>query len=92
MLVLFVDDDQEEFEIFCEAIQTIRPNTACVNKYNGVEAILFLQQATRLPVIIYSTDVNPRNVGIGKKLGAKAYLTKPSSIPALIKLLSAVLD
>jgi CheY-like chemotaxis protein len=57
MLILFVDDDQEEYELFCEAIKTFRPSTLCLHVKDGLAAIHLLQRFTDLPDYIF-LDIN----------------------------------
>jgi CheY-like chemotaxis protein len=42
MLILFVDDDVEDFEIFCEGIRACQPKTRCLHVINGAEAFKVL--------------------------------------------------
>ena len=63
MLVLVVDDDPEDREIFCETIQSIDPAIKCVVATDGIEALEYLNQQTSLPDFIF-LDVNmPRMNG-----------------------------
>lgn len=57
MLILFIDDDNEDYELFCEASQNIDPGIECVFRHNGVSAVRFLNETTRLPDCIF-LDVN----------------------------------
>ena len=45
-----------------------------------------------IPVIIFTTSTNPRDVEMSKKLGANLYIHKPASITALKKALTYVLS
>ena len=63
MLVLVVDDDPEDREIFCETIQGIDPAIKPIVANDGIEALDFLNQRTSLPDFIF-LDVNmPRMNG-----------------------------
>jgi CheY-like chemotaxis protein len=53
MHILFIDDDPEDFEIFCEASQTISEHINCIFKHNGVEGLRYLQHASVLPDYIF---------------------------------------
>lgn len=59
MSVLFIDDDQEDFELFCEALKELRPESHCLHKLDGKSALDFLlhQPATDLPDCIF-LDIN----------------------------------
>jgi CheY-like chemotaxis protein len=46
MLILFVDDDIEEFDIFCEGLKASRPATKCKHVLNGLEAFKLLKAAS----------------------------------------------
>ena len=58
MLILFVDDDVEEFEIFCEALKTFNTVCKCLHVYDGQEAFdLLNNKLTILPDYIF-LDIN----------------------------------
>ena len=44
MKVLFVDDDPEDFEVFCEALKSINPEAVCEYLQDGEAALSFLQE------------------------------------------------
>jgi CheY-like chemotaxis protein len=46
---------------------------------------------SRIPVIIYTTSSNPRDIEETRKLGAGHYLVKPSNIDLLSKILTRLL-
>lgn len=108
MQVLFIDDDFEDFEIFCEATQTIGKYIDCIFKQNCSEGLRYLQHASvlpdfifldinmpvmdgveclkqiklnpklrRIPVIIFSTAINPRIDY--QRMGATAVMAKPTT-------------
>ena len=53
MLILFVDDDPEDFEIFCEGVQAIKPHSEVIFRSNGQMALHFLHETTSLPDCIF---------------------------------------
>ena len=57
MLVLIVDDDPEDREIFCETIQSIDPAIKPVVANDGFEALEYLNRQTSLPDFIF-LDIN----------------------------------
>lgn len=57
MLVLVVDDDPEDREIFCETLQSIDPAIKPIVANNGIEALEYLNQRISLPDFIF-LDVN----------------------------------
>lgn len=57
MLILIVDDDAEDIELFCEAINEIDSDISCVEAYNGLEALKILQRGSLLPDFIF-LDIN----------------------------------
>lgn len=120
MHILFIDDDHEDFEMFCEASQTISENIDCIFKHNGIEGLRYLKHTSVLPdyifldinmplmdgveclkqirmnpklqsipVIIFSTAINPRIDYT--KLGATAVWTKPTLFEDLLQLLRTVI-
>jgi CheY-like chemotaxis protein len=57
MIILIVDDDAEDIELFCEAVSEIDGTISCVEAYNGVEALKILQRDQLLPHFIF-LDIN----------------------------------
>ena len=63
MLILYVDDDTEDQEFFCEAVKVIDKSIECIVVQDGMQALTFLATATKLPDYIF-TDINmPRMNG-----------------------------
>jgi len=57
---------------------------------NGLEALGWIRaqrEFTRLPVMLFSSSTQPTDIVDAGRLGANAYLVKPSSPPALQELL-----
>lgn len=57
MLILLVDDDADDREIFCDALQEIDENISCLVAKDGAEAISILKELIVLPDIIF-LDIN----------------------------------
>jgi CheY-like chemotaxis protein len=57
MFILVVDDDQEDLELFREALDHIDPSILCIEAYNGLQALKVLQRDSLLPDIIF-LDIN----------------------------------
>lgn len=55
MLVLFIDDDPDDYDLFCEALLTIVTEAKCLHFRHGKEALIALQ--TVVPDYIF-LDVN----------------------------------
>ena len=119
MLILYAEDDIDDFDFLCEVIRSFRPGLECVNAINGIEALEFLETTKRLPdvividinmpamdgraclkaiksdarfsaipVIIYSTSRDPRDIAICMQLGATDYLMKPNTMEEAVAGLS----
>lgn len=84
-----------------EALEKLRGNKSFVPQYifldlnmprvNGKQCLAEIKKDSRLdqiPVIIYSTSSDPRDIAETKQLGAAAFITKPSKISDLVKILS----
>lgn len=55
---LIIDDDADDADFFCEAIEQIRPNASCDVASNGEEALKLLRQRiTNVPNVIF-LDLN----------------------------------
>lgn len=57
MIVLYAEDDIDDFDFFCEVLKTLSPEHRCINTRNGVETIEFLEGTVVLPEIIF-LDIN----------------------------------
>lgn len=64
MQILFIDDDEEDFHMFCEALQVIKPNTQCIHEQNGATGLRYLQRSTRVPDYIFLDIHMPVMTGI----------------------------
>jgi CheY-like chemotaxis protein len=111
MLILYAEDDIDDFDLFCEVIHSLDASIECINVRNGVEALEFLESCEHLPdyividinmpamdgkaclksikknpriasipVIVYSTSREPKDVELCKELGAIDYLMKPNTM------------
>jgi CheY-like chemotaxis protein len=123
MVILIVDDDQEDCELFHEAMREIDPSIKCwtardgrhaiqlLNKelvlppdyifldinmpvMNGKDTLIEIKKNTRLrdiPVIMYSTTSDTKEIQGYYKLGAHDFLIKPSNFNKLIEALSSII-
>lgn len=84
-----------------EALEKLRGNELFMPQYifldlnmprvNGKQCLAEIKKDSRLghiPVIIYSTSSDPRDVEETRQLGAAAFITKPSKISDLVRILS----
>lgn len=46
MLILAVDDDVDDLELFCDAVREVDPSIKLISACNGEEALNFLQRET----------------------------------------------
>ena len=121
MVILIVDDDAEDIELFGQAVNEVDPSITCVEAYNGLEALKILKRNEflpdyifldinmplmngrkcleeikndttyrEIPVIIYSTTKDGRQIEEFRELGAD-FLTKPDSFDVLIAALRRIL-
>lgn len=124
MLVLLIDDDNEDYEILCEALHNVDASAECLQAFDGEEGLELLNRRRDtdlpdyifmdvnmpvmggqeclqklkaekkfkdIPVIIYTTTSNPRELNSFLRSGAQAFVTKPSSFHALVTTLREVL-
>jgi CheY-like chemotaxis protein len=86
-----------------EALEKLRTNESFVPDFifldlnmprmHGRECLAEIKKIDRLedvPVIIYSTSSDPRDVVETKQLGAAEYIVKPSSVSTLSELLKGI--
>lgn len=64
MLILNVDDDCDDREIFCDAVKAVGPNISCTQVESGISALQFLDQSCLLPDYLF-IDINmPKMTGL----------------------------
>lgn len=64
MLILHVDDDYDDREIFCEAVKAVDARISCAQFESGIAALQFLDQSKTLPDYIFM-DINmPKMTGL----------------------------
>jgi CheY-like chemotaxis protein len=57
MLILSVDDDSDDREIFCDAVKTVDERVSCIQVESGDDALEFLSNTEILPDYIF-IDIN----------------------------------
>jgi CheY-like chemotaxis protein len=57
MIVLAVDDDQDDLELFCESVHRINPAIITITTRNGQEALHYLLSDVGLPDVVF-LDIN----------------------------------
>jgi CheY-like chemotaxis protein len=83
MVVLNIDDDRDDLEIFCDAIKEIDPGIKCVAKQSAEEAIHYLLQTDKLPNYIF-LDINMPLMGGKACLNLIKKHQKLSHIPVIM--------
>lgn len=123
MLIMIVDDDSEDRELFREAIAEIAPSINCFSAKDGKEAVhvltnelvilpdyIFLdinmpvmngreclieiKKNTKLrhvPVIMYSTTSDTKEIKGFYSLGAHDFLIKPNNFVKLVEALGSII-
>jgi CheY-like chemotaxis protein len=57
MVVLYMDDDIDDYFFFEETLRKVKPGATCVNARDGQEALYMLEQKVVQPDIIF-LDIN----------------------------------
>jgi CheY-like chemotaxis protein len=57
MVILYVDDDADDRDIFREAVRNIDASIVCHTAKNGLDALSFLDVQERLPDVVFM-DIN----------------------------------
>jgi DNA-binding response OmpR family regulator len=121
MVVLNIDDDPEDMEIFYKAVKTVNPLAKCLLARDAKEALHILRDAIvpdyifldihmpmmdgktvlaelrqnkkleTVPVIMYSTKINPSETAEYSALGATQFLTKHNDFRGLVNALESLL-
>lgn len=83
MLLLIVDDDIEDFEIFVEAINTFDLQTECLHTVDGGAALKLLKKLSVLPDYIF-LDINMPIMGGKEFLKKIKSLSRRKNIPVIV--------
>ena len=83
MVILFIDDDNEDYEMFCEACQTLNSDIKCIFKHNGAEGLRYLKETTDPPDYIF-LDINMPIMGGVECLRGIRAIEKLKDTPVLI--------
>lgn len=83
MLVLFVDDDREDYEIFCDALSEVHPKAKCIYASGGVMALDTLKELIILPDYIF-LDVNMPMMDGKEVLTRLKSHTRFQSVPVIV--------
>ncbi len=121
MVILNIDDDPEDLEIFYKAVKTVNPLAKCLLARDAKEALNLLRDAIipdyifldinmpmmngktvltelrqnkkleAVPVIMYSTSINPNETEEYSALGADQFLNKHNDFRGLCNALESLL-
>ncbi|MBS1601903.1 MAG: response regulator [Bacteroidetes bacterium] len=119
---LLIDDDNDDRELFAEALSMVEPAIICDHAADAEEGYAWLQQNTEqpdlifldinlpvmngwqlltrlkesamkhIPVIMYSTSSNLKDIRTAKELGALCFITKPHAFRILKGILNTVVE
>lgn len=51
--LLYIDDDPEDLDLFCEAVNTVAPDIICFTADGGRKGITMLEEMTDLPSFVF---------------------------------------
>lgn len=121
MVILNIDDDPEDLDIFYKAVKTVNPLAKCLLARDAKEALNILRDAIipdyifldinmpmmdgktvlgelrqnkkleAVPVIMYSTSINPNETEEYSALGADQFLKKHNDFRGLCNALDSLL-
>lgn len=83
MIILNVDDDEEDIEIFCDAVREIDPSIICLVAKSSEEALRILDSDLELPAYIF-LDINMPKVDGNSCLAEIKKDRRLSSIPVIM--------
>lgn len=122
MVLLCIDDDFDDIEIFADAVRSIADNCHLLVANSGLRALELLDECQKpdfifldinmpgingletlklirsnkklkdIPVIIYSTTQDDREISKSKQIGASQFLRKPNSFTELCAALNSILN
>lgn len=121
LVILNIDDDPEDLEIFYKAVKTVNPLAKCLLARDAKEALNILRDAIvpdyifldihmpmmdgkttlaelrqnkrleDVPVVMYSTKINPSETEEYAALGANQFLNKHNDFRGLVNSLESLL-
>lgn len=121
LVILNIDDDPEDLEIFYKAVKTVNPLAKCLLAHDAKEALNILRDAIvpdyifldirmplmdgktvltelrqnkklqTVPVVMYSTTINPGETEEYAALGANQFLNKHNDFRGLCSSLESLL-
>jgi len=122
-MILMVDDDPDDVQLFCSALYETNKPYYCISVPDGEEALQFLNatfinpdfifidlnmprvngkeclmqikkqpKLNGIPVIIYSTSMQKREIEQLYELGADYFITKPYSTHDLMNTITKILE
>jgi CheY-like chemotaxis protein len=123
MVILYVDDDIDDLQIFQEAVKTVDENIVCLAASNGLEALSILDSGkvmpdvifldinmplmngkdclaeiranskmAHVPVVMFTTSVDPEEIAACKKSGANDFINKPVTYLRLTEIIKAIIN
>jgi CheY-like chemotaxis protein len=81
--ILLVDDDEEDRQIFMDALDEIDPGISCITAGDGRAALRLLEEQPVLPDIIF-LDLNMQGMDGWQFLGEKRKNSRFEAIPVVI--------
>ena len=121
MVLLLVDDNADDIEVFYAALKQIDESAKCIAAYNGQQALSILESALvpdfifldidmpglteidilreirksklhkKVPVIVFSASISPKEIKTYKKAGVNGFLVKSKNVDEMYRYLSEVL-
>ena len=121
MVLLLVDDNADDIEVFYAAIKQIDESAKCIAAYNGQQALNILESGLipdfifldidmpglteidilkeirkskplkNVPVIVFSSDITPKEIKTYKKAGVNGFLVKSKNVDEMYRYLSEVM-
>ncbi len=82
-IVLIIDDDEDDRQMFAEALQEINPAFTCKQAYDGLHALEHLEKTVLLPDIIF-LDINMPRMGGFECLKKIKEILRLNKIPVVI--------
>lgn len=83
LTILYIDDDEEDVEIFRDAIERCNQPVACLDAHDGEQALALVQKMETLPDLIF-LDINMPRMGGKECLRQLKANTETKSIPVIV--------
>jgi CheY-like chemotaxis protein len=93
--IFLIDDDMDDIELFRDALPDLIFLDISMPTLSGLQCLASFkkdEQLKNLPVIMYTTSSQEREIRTAQELGASGFVTKPNDFKVLKRMLTMILQ